>query len=58
MYVLGKSLQALGLVLLPYALWYGLSHEGPGVIGREVMIMTAGAALFLVGRKIEQAGGR
>jgi hypothetical protein len=53
----GRFLQAVGLVLLPYALWYGLTHEGPGVIGREVVILGAGAALFLLGRWLEGSGG-
>jgi hypothetical protein len=52
--VVGKFLQALGLALLPYALYYGLTREGPGVLGRELMLMCAGVAAFLLGRKLEQ----
>ena len=54
MYTLSKFLQALGLVLLPVGLAYGI-HNGdkPGAIGTELMFVAAGAAVFLVGRKLE-----
>jgi hypothetical protein len=50
---LGKFLPALGLVLLPYALWYGLTTEGEGVIAKELLLVAGGAAAFLLGRKLE-----
>jgi hypothetical protein len=54
-HTIGKFLQALGLVLLPVALAYGLTQEGEGVIAKELLLMALGAALFWIGRRI--AGG-
>ena len=57
MYLAGKFLQALALVIVPLALWYGISHQDePGVLMKELLVLAAGAALFLVGRRME--GGR
>ncbi len=55
MYTLAKFLQALGLVLLPLALFYGVTKKGEGVIATELLIVAAGAAVFLIGRRIEAA---
>jgi hypothetical protein len=52
-YTAAKFLQALGLVLLPLALWYGLTHEGEGVLTTELLVMTVGAALFFVGWRLQ-----
>jgi hypothetical protein len=53
-YTLAKFLQMLGLVLVPMGLVYGI-HFGdkPGAIGTELMFVAAGAAVFLVGRKLQ-----
>lgn len=54
MHTLAKFLQALGLVLLPVGLAYGI-HYGhqPGAIGTELLFVAAGAAVFLIGRTLE-----
>jgi hypothetical protein len=58
-YTLSKFLQAVGLVLLPFALWYGLSRgDEPGALGKELMLMALGAVLFFVGRRLEPRAGR
>ena len=57
MYTLAKFLQALGLVVVAYALFYGLSGGGQrGVAAGELGIMAGGVLLFLIGRKIEPEG--
>jgi hypothetical protein len=56
MYWAGKFLQALGLAVLPLALWYGISHEGESVLTKELMGVAVGALLFLVGRRLEARG--
>jgi hypothetical protein len=53
-YAVGKFLQALGLVLVPLALYYGISKgEEQGAIAAELGILGAGAAIFVLGRWIE-----
>ena len=42
-HTIGKFLQALGLVLLPVALAYGLTQEGEGVIAKELLLMALGS---------------
>lgn len=55
MYTLGRFLQALGLVLLPVALIWGISRgEDRGALMLELGVMAAGALLFLIGRGIEK----
>jgi|GEM_PF-762118 len=59
MYTLGKFLQALGLVLVPLALFYGISaREKRGSIALELGILGAGACVFLLGRFVESRAGR
>ncbi len=50
--VVGKGLQALGLVVVPSALYYGVEL---GSLSLELAVMTAGAMLFVVGRLIDPA---
>jgi hypothetical protein len=45
--LLGRGLQALGLVLLPVGLWHGLSRGGG--MAAELAFLAAGAAAFLLG---------
>jgi hypothetical protein len=53
-YTFAKFLQAVGLVLLPVGLVYGIQNgDRPGAIGTELMFVAAGAAVFLIGRKLE-----
>ena len=55
MYTLGRSLQAMGLVALPVALFWGVSTGGDRkVLMLELAVMAGGALLFLVGRAIEK----
>ena len=46
-FLLGRFLQALGLVLLPVGLWYGMAR-GEGMT-TELSLLGAGAASFLLG---------
>jgi hypothetical protein len=48
--LLGRGLQALGLVLLPVGLWHGMVH-GEGMT-TELALLGAGVALFLIGTAI------
>jgi hypothetical protein len=53
-YTFAKFLQAVGLVLLPVGLAYGIYNgDKQGAIGTELMFVALGAAVFLVGRKLE-----
>lgn len=55
MYTLGRFLQAVGLVALPVALFWGISTGGDRkVLMLELAVMAGGALLFLVGRAIEK----
>lgn len=57
MHTVGRFLQALGLVLLPVALFWGFSRgDAPGAQSLELGIMAAGVVLFLIGRGIEKKG--
>jgi hypothetical protein len=60
-YTLARFLQALGLVLVPYALFVGIrGHEAgqSGVAAMELAILAGAAALFLLGRWIEARATR
>jgi hypothetical protein len=50
-YVLAKSLQIVGLFILPVALLIGLTE--PDAMYRELGLLAFGAALFLLGRRFE-----
>ena len=49
----GRSLQLLGLVLLPVGLIYGL-ERGPNAMALEIGFGTAGVALFLLGLALQR----
>lgn len=54
MYAVGKFLQALGLVLAPVALLYGVqAGEKKGAIALELGLLGAAVGVFLIGRWIE-----
>ena len=53
-YLLGKSLQIVGLFILPIALIVGVSE--PNAMYRELALLAFGAFLFLLGRRIEPRG--
>ena len=56
MVVVAKLLQALGMVLLPVGLSYGIMNDHkPGAIGTELGFLAAGVVLFLVGKRLEGA---
>jgi hypothetical protein len=53
-YTLAKFLQAVGLVLLPFALWWGISHDGQeGALTTELLLVGLGAVVFAIGRRLE-----
>ena len=52
-FVAGRSLQALGLVLLPAGLARGLS--GSGGMTAELLLLGAGSASFILGTLILRA---
>lgn len=50
----GKTLQMIGLVLAPIALFHGIEGgSAQGVAQRELMILAAAGAIFLLGRWLE-----
>ena len=49
---LGRFLQALGLVLLPLGLWYGVVREEGMTM--ELTLLAAGAASFLLGGALQR----
>lgn len=54
---LGRSLQILGLVLLPVGLIYGL-ERGPNSMALEIGFGAVGVAVFLVGLALQRRGER
>jgi hypothetical protein len=58
MRLLGRTLQALGLAVVPLGLYHGLAHgETRGALAIELAIVAAGAAAFLLGRRLEGVRG-
>jgi hypothetical protein len=51
----GRSLQLLGLVLLPVGLIYGL-ERGPSSMALEIGFGVAGVAVFLIGLALQRRG--
>jgi len=51
----GRSLQVLGLVLLPMGLLYGFDG-GPGAMTLELGFLAVGAAVFMIGLKLQKRG--
>jgi hypothetical protein len=56
MLTLARSLQVLGLVLLPIGLIYGF-EGGPNAMSLELGFLAAGAAVFLVGLTLQRRRG-
>ena len=52
MFFLAKVIQALGVADVGYALFVGLSEEHG--MGRELMLMLIGFAVFSLGRVVER----
>jgi hypothetical protein len=52
----GRALQILGLVLLPLGLFYGF-EGGPNAMTLELGFLAAGAAVFLIGLRLQRRGG-
>ena len=52
MHLLAKLIQALGFADVSYALFVGFTEEHS--MGRELMLMAVGAAIFSVGRLLER----
>jgi hypothetical protein len=55
MYVLGRSLQVLGMANLVVALFVGMTDEHG--MGPEMLLLGIGALLFLFGRFLERRSG-
>ncbi len=56
MYTFARFLQALGLVLVPVALYVGIqghARDQPGIAAQELAILGVGALLFVGGRALE-----
>ncbi len=53
-YILSKSLQIVGLFVLPIALIVGMTE--PDSMYRELGLLALGAALFIAGRRLEPRG--
>lgn len=53
----GRSLQLLGLVLLPVGLIYGI-ERGPNAMALEIGFGVAGVAVFLLGLALQRRGQR
>jgi len=54
LWYLGRGLQLVALVLLPYALWRGAQTSDPKT---ELTLMAVGGLQFLVGIAIQRAVG-
>lgn len=57
-FYLAKLLEALGLLMMPVALYYGVSLEGTGAMVVELKLLFAGVVLFTLGRTLEAATGK
>lgn len=53
---LGRGLQILGLVLLPMGLLYGF-EGGQNAMSLELGFLVAGAAVFLIGLRLDRRRG-
>ena len=54
MYALGRTLQFIGLCLLPAGLMFGLEYEGSGAMTLELGCLGAGALFFYAGWTIQK----
>jgi hypothetical protein len=57
MHVLGRTLQFIGLCLLPAGLMFGLQYEGSGAMTLELGCLGAGALMFYSGWLIQKRAG-
>jgi hypothetical protein len=53
---LGRSLQLMGLILLPMGLFYGFDG-GPNAMSLELGFLAVGAAAFVVGLRLQRRRG-
>ncbi len=54
MYLLGRTLQLFGLILLPAALLYGMSvGQSPGGRDRDLGALALGGLCFLIGTRLQ-----
>ena len=49
-FILAKGLQVMGILTMPWALWFGMARDDSG---SELMLLGLGAVLFLMGRQLE-----
>jgi len=49
-YILAKALQVSGFLTMPWALWHGMARED---MSSELLLLGFGAAVFLLGRRVE-----
>jgi hypothetical protein len=49
-YILAKGLQVSGFLTMPWALWHGMARED---MTSELLLLGVGAAVFLLGRRLE-----
>lgn len=54
-YILAKGLQVSGFLTMPWALWHGMARED---MTSELLLLGFGAAMFLLGRRLETGAGR
>ena len=57
MYAFGRTLQFLGLCLLPAGLMFGLHYGGSRAMTLELGCLGAGAAIFYAGWLIQKRSG-
>lgn len=58
LFYLSKGIEALGLLMMPVALYFGLAVEGSAGMGLEMRYLAVGFCLFYLGRALESATGR
>ena len=58
MYTLGRTLQFIGLCLLPAGLLFGLEYAGSQAMTLELGCLGAGAVIFYAGWLIQKREGR
>jgi len=49
-YILAKTLQVSGFLTMPWALYQGMARED---MASELLLLGAGAIVFLLGRRLE-----
>jgi hypothetical protein len=51
LYIFAKALELIGILTMPWALWYGMSR---GDMSHELMLLGLGVVVFLMGRELER----